>query len=246
MPGLSTVHYIVMTAGCLAFGALVFLYSQHKISLGPEDGEMPEGESAEEVMKRAAALKGRFSKGLCLFSAVCALCGCALMYEYGFGVKVFACAAAAVLLLGLSLVDLAIFEIPPEYNLAIALPGLIWTLADHENLAEHLIGAVAVSGLFLAIHYLSGGNAMGGGDVKLMAALGLLLGWKQILLVLFLGSLLGSVIHIIRMKLSGKRKVLAFGPYLAMAGVLAMLFGDAIIGWYVGILISARQEGAGY
>ena len=202
---------------CLCFGAAAYLYAQYKISKGPEDGEMPEGES--------------------VCAAVSVRIGEILILEYGTGIKAFIYAAAAVLLMSLSLVDLAIFEIPPEYNIVIAVLGVIMTVAEPDKWLSHLIGAVCVSGLFLLINLLSGGAAMGGGDVKLMAALGLLTGWKHILLVMILGSLLGAVIHSIRMKVSGKKKVLAFGPYLAVAGVLAFIFGDAIIAWYVAALV---------
>ena len=231
------VPYVFMGAMCLILGAAAYLYAQYKISKGPEDGEMPEGESADAVMKKAEARRKRFSGGLAAFCAVSILVGEVLLYEYGIGVHAFICAAASTLLLSLSLVDLAIFEIPPEYNVVIAVLGVIAIAAEPGRWLEHLIGAACVSGLFLLINLLSGGAAMGGGDVKLMAALGLLTGWKHIILVMIIGSLLGAVIHSIRMKVSGKKKVLAFGPYLAAAGVMTFIFGDMIIAWYVAMLV---------
>ena len=231
------VAYVLMGVMCLVFGAVAYLYAQYKISKGPEDGEMPEGESAEAVMKKAEGLRRRFSKGLAVFALISVLIGEVLLAEYGEGPKAFIYAIAAVLLLSLSLVDLAIFEIPPEYNIVIAVLGVIATVAEPKMWLSHLIGAVCVSGLFLLINLISGGAAMGGGDVKLMAALGLLTGWKHIILVMIIGSLLGAVIHSIRMKVSGKKKVLAFGPYLAAAGVLTMIAGDMLIAWYVAMLV---------
>ena len=76
---------------------------------------------------------------------------------------------------------------------------------------------------------------MGGGDVKLMAAAGLMLGWKHILLAMMIGCILGSIIHVLRMLLDKKKKkehVLAFGPYLAIGIYLTILFGNPIIAWY--------------
>ena len=231
------VAYVLMAVMCLVSGAASYLYAQYKISLGPEDGEMPEGESADAVMKKAESLRKRFSGGLAAFAVVSTVIGEILLIVYGIGPKAFVYAAAAVLLLSLSLVDLAIYEIPPEYNIVIAVLGVIATVLEPKLWLSHLIGAVCVSGIFLLMNLLSGGAAMGGGDVKLMAALGLLTGWKHIILVMILGSILGAVIHSIRMKVSGKKRVLAFGPYLAIAGVLTFICGDMMIAWYVSMFI---------
>ena len=97
---------------------------------------------------------------------------------------------------------------------------------------EYVIGFFAVSVPLLGIYYFSKGRGIGGGDVKLMAAAGLVLGWKLALLALIAGCLYGSVIHIIRMKTQGEGSVLAMGPYLS-AGILTALWaGGPIIEWY--------------
>jgi leader peptidase (prepilin peptidase)/N-methyltransferase len=65
----------------------------------------------------------------------------------------------------------------------------------------------------------------------------LLIGWKANILAFLLGCIFGAVIHSIRMKVSkDSDHVLAFGPYLCMGLVIAMLFGNAIISWYFGIM----------
>ena len=86
------------------------------------------------------------------------------------------------------------------------------------------------------ISLVSGGRAIGGGDIKLMAACGLLLGWQRIVLAFFLGCILGSVIHTVRMKVSHAGHVLAMGPYLAAGIFLAALWGETWIRWYIGLL----------
>ena len=80
---------------------------------------------------------------------------------------------------------------------------------------------------------MTGGKGIGGGDIKLMASAGLLLGWQKIILALFIGSVAGSLIHVTLMELKGKERILAFGPYLAMGIFAAMLYGEKIIWWYV-------------
>ena len=70
-----------------------------------------------------------------------------------------------------------------------------------------------------------------------MAACGLLLGWKLIILAFLLGCVLGAVIHVIRMKVSGEGRVLAMGPYLSMGVLIASLWGERMLDWYVGQFI---------
>ena len=77
---------------------------------------------------------------------------------------------------------------------------------------------------------------MGGGDVKLMAAAGLVLGWKRAILAFLIGCILGSVIHIVRMKVTKADHVLAMGPYLAAGILIAALRGDYFINWYMAML----------
>ncbi|MCR5685906.1 MAG: prepilin peptidase [Lachnospiraceae bacterium] len=100
---------------------------------------------------------------------------------------------------------------------------------------EYIIGFFAISVPLLLIYIISKGKGIGGGDIKLMAAAGLLVGWKFALLALILGCFFGSVIHIARMKLSGEGRVLAMGPYLAAGLTLAMWFGQPILAWYEGL-----------
>ena len=77
---------------------------------------------------------------------------------------------------------------------------------------------------------------MGGGDLKLMAAAGLMLGWKEIILAFALGCILGAVIHVLRMKISKAEHVLAFGPYLALGILITVWFGGPMLGWYLSLL----------
>jgi leader peptidase (prepilin peptidase)/N-methyltransferase len=68
-----------------------------------------------------------------------------------------------------------------------------------------------------------------------MAAAGLLLGWKRIILAFVLGCIIGSVIHIIRMKLTDAEHMLAMGPYLSLGILLAVLWGDTWIHAYLSL-----------
>jgi leader peptidase (prepilin peptidase)/N-methyltransferase len=78
-------------------------------------------------------------------------------------------------------------------------------------------------------------EAMGGGDIKMMAMVGAFLGWKGVLLTIFLGALLGSLIFV-PMHLAGSRRLVPFGVFLALGAAVAWLVGPAVYEWYAGTL----------
>jgi leader peptidase (prepilin peptidase)/N-methyltransferase len=135
----------------------------------------------------------------------------------------------------IAVIDWNTYEIPLVLNICIGILGILRICLDFSNLLEYLIGFCAVSAFLAILYYATGGRGIGGGDVKLMAAAGLFLGWKNIILALALGSIIGSIIHIVLMKACKKDRVLAFGPYLSAGILLAMLFGDQMISWYLGL-----------
>ena len=138
------------------------------------------------------------------------------------------------LLTVVAVIDWRTFEIPNGVNLAIFLLGVVQLVVDRGNWKLYLIGMCSVSLLFLLLWFVTHGNGLGMGDVKLMAAAGLLLGWPRILLAMILGSVSGAIIHTIRMSRGAGRK-LAFGPYLSAGIWVAALFGERLIGAYLGL-----------
>lgn len=140
-------------------------------------------------------------------------------------------------LIVLAVIDFRTYEIPVGINIVILILGIAETALDYTNWLDHLIGAVCVSGFLLLLYFLTKGKGIGGGDIKLMCAAGLFLGWKLTVLAFLLGCLFGSVIHLLRMKISKQGHVLAMGPYLAAGIVCALYFGQYVIDWYIGILL---------
>lgn len=108
-----------------------------------------------------------------------------------------------------------------------------------EYFITKIIGLFAVSGLFLLIGLISKGRAMGGGDVKLMAAAGFVLGWKAVIVSLFLGAFAGVVFAVGRKIISKKemRGVIPFGPFLAIGIMLSVFFGEKIFNLYLDMFI---------
>ena len=104
------------------------------------------------------------------------------------------------LLTVVALIDWRTFEIPNGVNLAIFLLGAVQLAGDTAHWKTYLIGMFSVSLLFLLLWFVTNGNGLGMGDVKLMAGAGLLLGWQRILLAMILGSVSGAIIHSVRME----------------------------------------------
>lgn len=100
-----------------------------------------------------------------------------------------------------------------------------------------LLGALLGGGILLAIALISGGG-MGGGDVKFAAVLGFWLGWKLTLLTLFLAFLFGGIggALLLLFRLKQRKDMIPFGPYLALAAFISMLYGYEIIRWYFNLM----------
>lgn len=140
-------------------------------------------------------------------------------------------------LLALSVIDFRTYEIPLGFNLFILALGLVRVITDYANWLDYGIGLLSVSGFLYVIYLITKGRGIGGGDIKLMAVCGLLLGWKRILMAFLLGCIIGSVVHIARMKITKADHVLAMGPYLSVGVMIAALWGEQLLQWYLGMLM---------
>ncbi len=138
-------------------------------------------------------------------------------------------------LLTLSVIDFRTYEIPAGINIFILTLGLIMTVLNYTEWLDHVIGFLAVSIPLYIIIIVTDGRGIGGGDMKLMAAAGLLIGWKLIILAFALGCIIGAPIHVLRMKIAKADRVLAMGPYLSIGILIAVLWGESIIRWYLGV-----------
>ncbi len=120
-------------------------------------------------------------------------------------------------------------------GLFILLDTVIKGMFSGEWLISRIIGLFAVSGLFFLIALLSGGRAMGGGDIKLMAACGFVLGWKAVIVSLFAGAVFGMLFALGR-KIFAKQKMLGvvpFGPFLSMGVALCAFLGEYVFNLYL-------------
>jgi leader peptidase (prepilin peptidase)/N-methyltransferase len=162
-----------------------------------------------------------------------------VFYLYGWTwISVVYCFIISALII-LSIIDYRTNTINLGINVFIFIMGLIivgleyYSTRDLNLILNHIIGFFVVSGFLLLILLITGGRGMGFGDVNLMAASGLVLGWKYVLLAFFIGCVLASILHPIQMKLKHHSRVLAFGPYLSIGITIALLFGQQIIEGYM-------------
>ena len=153
--------------------------------------------------------------------------------RYGISIEALLYCFLMSALIVLSVIDFRTYEIPVGINVFIFCLGVVRVVTDWDHLGTYLIGFVSLSAVLLILYYITNGRGIGGGDVKLMAATGLLLGWQCNLLSFALGCIVGSVIHVLRMRLSGEDHVLALGPYLSIGIAISALWGNDFIQWYL-------------
>lgn len=150
---------------------------------------------------------------------------------------VITCITFSVMLV-IFMIDLRHKIIPNSLVVFTLILGVVQTLLTGAYL-EHIIGFFSVSG-FLILLTLILRKPLGLGDIKLMAAAGLLLGWKEIIVALMVGSIVGSLIGVtlILLKVNKWKQLIAFGPFLTVGIMIAMLFGDSIISWYLQTMLN--------
>lgn len=160
-----------------------------------------------------------------------------VFYVLGFTpYAIIACLFTSALLV-LSVIDARTREIPEGITIFIAVLGVAATLLDLPNYLSHIIGLFAISLPLLLIAIITRGKGMGGGDIKLMAGCGLLLGWKLVILGFFFGCFAASITHLLLMVFKKAGRTLSFGPYLSFGIFTAMLCGTAVIDWYLNMFL---------
>lgn len=142
------------------------------------------------------------------------------------------------ILLAVACIDAETMEIPDGLNVAVLVCGLAaLVVAPEVPLLGRVVGLLCVSVPLLAITLIVPG-AFGGGDIKLMAAAGFLLGWQGTLLAAFVGIVIGGGygIYLMISGRKGRTEHFAFGPALCAGIAFSMFFGIPTVNWYLGLL----------
>lgn len=171
-----------------------------------------------------------------------------LFWSKGLECKVVLYGISIVMLWSVCIVDWYTQYIPFEYTSIIFLCGLIRLATDTSNWLDYILGLFMVSGFLYITNKVATpilrkryeddtlSNVIGDGDVKLMAATGLLLGWKLNFLALGIGCVVGSIIQTILMKIKESDRQFALGPYLSLGVYITMICGEQLVSWYLNMI----------
>lgn len=168
-----------------------------------------------------------------LIEIVTGLLLAAVIFKFGLSWESLIYAIVCPTLVVITMIDYEHKIIPDR----ITLPGIVFGLAAGSYLIGPInsgLGFLVGGGLFYLIAIVSRGG-MGGGDIKYIAAVGALLGWQQVLLVIFLGAILGSIIGLALMvaKKKGRKSQIPFGPFLVLGTLIAIFFGEDLVNLYL-------------
>ena len=123
--------------------------------------------------------------------------------------------------------------IPIFFLAALAVPNLTW----QASAIGILVGGGSLFVVAWGYQLMTGREGMGGGDIKLLAMIGAMVGWRGILFTLFAASAIGTLVGVLAMIRSGKgmRLAIPFGPFLAIGAAIYLFFGNALILWYASL-----------
>jgi leader peptidase (prepilin peptidase)/N-methyltransferase len=162
-----------------------------------------------------------------------------IAWRLGFGVAALGALCFLWSLIALAFIDIDTQLLPDSITLPLLWTGLLFNLfGTFTNLDAAVIGAVAGYLILWTVYWLfkllTGKEGMGFGDFKLLAAIGAWLGWKLLPAVILLSAGAGAVIGIVLILVArhGRGTPIPFGPYLALGGLVAMLWGDALTRLY--------------
>lgn len=160
-----------------------------------------------------------------------------IILKYGMSFSTVLYCFITSLLLVISMIDLKHKIIPDGLNITGVIIGIIFILLDRTIIINRLIGLGIGLGLFLLIALLS--NAMGGGDIKLMAVLGLIFGIRGVLFITFSSFVLGAIISVVllSLKIKSRKDQIPFGPFISLSALIYIFYGTEIISMYLKVVM---------
>lgn len=196
---------------------------------------------------QCASCKSKISVRYPLVELLAAALAAITAWTFGFGWEALAAIVLTFALIAISLIDYDHQLIPDSIVIPLAWAGLLLSLyhpvAGADTLfippRDAIIGAVAgylsLWSVYQAFKLITGKEGMGYGDFKLLAALGAWLGWQALPMIILMSAVVGAVVGIALILFRGRDRQLPipFGPYLAAAGWITMLWGDAISNAYL-------------
>ncbi len=168
----------------------------------------------------------------------------ALFLKFGFSWTFLEMLIFGYCLLIVSFIDIDHMILPDIFTLSGVVIGLLGAVLNPERaFMSSLLGVIVGGGFLYALAYLylvlRGKDGMGGGDIKLLAWIGAVLGVQAIPLVVMVSSVVGSIIGVavaIR-STDGLKSGIPFGPYLVLGALIDIFFGQQITSWYLGLVL---------
>jgi leader peptidase (prepilin peptidase)/N-methyltransferase len=161
-------------------------------------------------------------------------------WRFGFSAATAGALVFIWAMIALAFIDLDTFYLPDDITLPLLWAGLLFNVAGgYTDLASAVVGAAAgyltLWLVFWGFKFATGKEGMGYGDFKLLAAIGAWLGWKVLPLVILLSSFVGAIVGVglIVLARRGRNVPIPFGPYLAIAGMIALFEGEALTRRYL-------------
>lgn len=160
--------------------------------------------------------------------------------HYGFVLPALVAAIFFTILLGIALTDFRNYIIPDEFTIGGLVIGLLLALAaGRQALGTALLGAAVGFGLLWLVGWAGSAmfkkDAMGGGDIKMMAMVGAFTGWLGVLITVFLGAAI-AVIILLPLTRARRDKLVPFGIFLALGAMVTWAAGNDLIAWYRGVV----------
>ena len=176
-----------------------------------------------------------------IIELACGLMSATVAMVVGYGAELLPALAFTWVLIALAMIDYDTMLLPDQLTLPLLWGGLLAALTGHSavDLRDAVTGAMfgylALWSVFWLFKLVTGKEGMGYGDFKLLAALGAWMGWQMIPLIVLLSSLVGAIVGItlIATHLIKREQGIPFGPYLAAAGWIALLWGNTLISQYL-------------
>lgn len=168
-----------------------------------------------------------------IIELITALCFTLVFYRFGFSYYSIIGLFLTSILIIVALIDIDTMEIYDRFHILLLVLALVILFITPLPFTDHLIGFFVISVPFYIIAYLTGG--IGGGDIKLIAIAGLLLGYKATVVAFFIASILGGsmAVYLLLTKQKDRKSLIAFGPYLCIGVYFAYLYGNELLDWYI-------------
>ncbi len=198
---------------------------------------------------RCASCGVRISPRYPAIEALTGVLSAAVAWKFGFGWPAVAALVLTWFLIALTFIDVDHQLLPDNLTLPLVWIGLLLSLwaspgagapipmDPRSSIIGAIAGYVSLWSVYHLFRLLTGKEGMGYGDFKLFAALGAWLGWKMLLPIILIAAAVGAVVGIAILALRGQNRStpIAFGPFLAAAGWLMLMFGQQLVTGYLGL-----------